>query len=139
LQTAQAGAAATATVLSEAARTSGIQQKAVEVSINVNADGILNGSNSARSNAVDALHQVLDKYQGCRVGFVLTTGWSGTDTDNGIGEGNELADDINAILRDDFPNLFGDTGFESIANVADPRGQVDLKMFFHLGCEQAGS
>jgi uncharacterized protein YPO0396 len=135
LSTAQVASAATATVLAQQARNNSIQQQPVEESIQVDADGILNDDEDAQNDAIDQLHDVLDKYDGCRVGVTFTAGWTGAGGD--VNEGQALADKINSLVRDEFPGLFGKSAFDSIANLNDPRGQVDIRMYFFTGCAEA--
>jgi hypothetical protein len=81
------------------------------------------------------LHDVLDKYDGCRVGVTFTSGWTGAGGE--INEGVSLANAINDIVRDEFPDIFDKSAFDGIANVNDPRGQVDIRMYFFTGCAEA--
>jgi hypothetical protein len=48
-----------------------------------------------------------------------------------------LANAINDIVRDEFPDIFDKSAFDGIANVNDPRGQVDIRMYFFTGCAEA--
>jgi hypothetical protein len=65
----------------------------------------------------------------------FTVGWPGAGGE--INDGVALADAMNDIVRDEFPDLFGKSAFDSIANVNNPRGRVDIRMYFFTGCAEA--
>ncbi|MDP9370678.1 MAG: hypothetical protein M3Q03_20830 [Chloroflexota bacterium] len=130
LQTQEAVARQTAAVLATAAVGNSLNLNFVQEVIQVDRVGVVNGDPAARDAARAELGRVLDKYrEECRVGFALTSGYA-----PGIGEGNQFADAINEILREDFPDLFGDAAFESVAFVDEPDGQVEIRLFLFSGC-----
>jgi hypothetical protein len=64
----------------------------------------------------------------------LTFGWS-SDLQVGIA----VAQAVNQILEDDFPEMFGDAALEDFASLQDPPGRVDLEFFFYKGCDALGT
>jgi hypothetical protein len=106
----------------------------VELSIDVDYQGLIDGDQDAIDEASTSLADVLEPYNGCRVGLSLTFGWS-SDLQTGIA----VAQAINQILADDFPDIFGDAALEDFASLQDPPGRVDLEFFFYKGCDALGT
>ncbi|MEZ4504941.1 MAG: hypothetical protein R2848_03505 [Thermomicrobiales bacterium] len=134
LSTQQAASNATATVLAQQAAQGSIDLSKVELSIDVDYEGLINGDPDAIEDASATLADVLAPYEGCRVGLSLTFGWS-SDLQTGIA----VAQAVNQILADDFPEIFSDAALEDFASLQDPPGRVDLEFFFYKGCEALGT
>ncbi|MCO5223214.1 MAG: hypothetical protein M9947_16820, partial [Thermomicrobiales bacterium] len=134
ISTQQAASNATATVLAQQAAQGSIDPSKVELSIDVDYAGLINGDPDAIEETSDALADILEPYQGCRVGLSLTFGWS-SDLQTGIA----VAGAVNQILEDDFPEIFGDAALEDFASLQDPPGRVDLEFFFYKGCDALGT
>jgi len=101
----------------------------VELSISVDADGLIAGDPEAREAAIEELQEVLEPYESCAAGIVLTFGWSGE-----LQTGLAVADAVNTILKEEFPEQFGRAAVENFANLRDPEGTVDLDIYFYPGC-----
>ena len=98
-------------------------------SIQVDADGILTGDSAAVADARGQLADVLDGYRGrCRAGIVLTFA-HGT-----LEESTALAEAVNDILVDEFPDLFEGTALNAFIDLNPPRGQIDLRIYFIGSC-----
>ncbi len=134
LSTQQAASNATSTVLAQQAAQGSIDPSKVELSIDVDYNGLIDGNQRAIDDASAALAEVLAPYEGCRVGLALTFGWS-SDLSTGIA----VAQAVNQILADDFPAIFSDAALEDFASLQDPPGRVDLEFFFYKGCDALGT
>ena len=134
LSTQQAASNATSTVLAQQAAQGSIDPSKVELSIDVDYQGLIDGDQAAIDDAQQSLAVVLEPYNGCRVGLSLTFGWS-SDLQTGIA----VAQAINQILADDFSDIFGDAALEDFASLQDPPGRVDLELFFYKGCDALGT
>lgn len=134
LSTQQAVLNATATVLGQQIAQGSIDPTEVELSIDVDYNGLINGDQDAIDETTAMLAGVLAPYEGCQVGLSLTFGWS-SDLQTGIA----VAQAVNRILADDFPKTFGDAALEDFASLQDPPGRVDLELFFYKGCETLGT
>jgi hypothetical protein len=121
--------AATATVISQKAGLNSIDQGYAEVSIQVDAEGLLAGDKDAEDAATKAIQSALKQYNDCRVGITLTFGW-----DPSIATGLEISDAINKLLPDAEPKMFADAAYENFANVATT-GTVEIRMYFFRGCQ----
>lgn len=130
LVTQQAAAMATTTALAGQAASGSIDPTLVELSIEVDAQGLLDGDQDAIEETSEILAEELDQYEGCRVGLTLTFGWS-SDLTTGLA----VADAVNSILVDDFPEIFGEAAIDNFAALQDPVGRVDLQIYFYRGCE----
>ncbi len=86
------------------------------------------------TNAIDALDDVLSVYQDCQIGFALIYGWS-----SDISIGLEVAGAIDNILKNEFSAQFGNAATETLGNLRDPVGQVDLDLYFYRGCDAVTS
>jgi len=120
----------------QTAEASSLNPQFTLVEVQVDRSGVNDGDADARQEAVQVLQTALDPIltaPGCRAGFVLTSGGAGGD----VGTGVQLADNINAILQEEFPEVFIDTTvFESIALTnADADGNVSLQIFLYRGCQ----
>jgi hypothetical protein len=124
---------AQSTELAVFAQGNAIEDDAVELTVNVSANGVVNGSNAARQDAIDALGDALAPYASCQAVVVLTYGYSGD-----IGFGQELAQAINDILTEEFPEIFNGAALKDYANVSGDTGRVDLEIFFRTGCVPGG-
>lgn len=134
VSTQQAVSNATATALALQAAQDSIHPSKVELSIDVDYNGLINGDPDAIEEASDNLAEVLAPYDGCRVGLSLTFGWS-SDLSTGVA----VAQAVNQILADDFPEIFGDAALEDFASLLDPPGRVDLELFFYKDCDALGA
>ena len=121
--------AATATIISQKAGLNSIDQGYAEVTIQVDAAGLLAGDKDAQDAAKTTIKRALRKYSDCRVGITLTFGW-----DPEIGNGLQISNAVNALLPDAEPGMFADAAFENFANVAN-RGTVEIRMYFFRGCQ----
>jgi hypothetical protein len=130
LVTQQAAAMATTTALAGQAASGSIDPTLVELSIEVDATGLINGDPDAIEETSQTLADALDQYEGCRVGLALTFGWS-SDLQTGLA----VADAVNAILQDDFPEIFADAAVDNFASLQDPVGRVDMQLYFYRGCD----
>ena len=87
-------------------------------------------ASDATKSASKAIAEALKPYAKCRVGVALTFG--GGD----LAQGQDIANTINQILADDFPDLFGDAGLENFAFVdIDKLNLVTIQMYFFRGCD----
>jgi hypothetical protein len=120
--------AATATVIYQKAGLNSIDQGYAEVSITVDAQGLLDGDETAINDAKDAIKKAMKDYTDCRVGISLTFGW-----DPNVGTGTQIADIINGLLPDVYPDMFEDAAFQNFANIG-PNGTVDFQLYFFRGC-----
>jgi hypothetical protein len=124
---------AQSTELAIMAQGNAIEDDAVELSINVSSNGVINGSNAAVNDAIDQIMEALAPYQSCTAGVVLTYGHASS-----IGTGQELAQAVIEILRDEFPDIFGDAALTDLAFVGEPYGQVDFEIYVRRGCVPGG-
>jgi len=107
-----------------------MSQRYVEVTVQVNPDGLLAGDGGAEDAARDALHAGLDRFAGCRVGVVSTFG--------GGGDGVAISRAVNDFLFDEFPDLFGGAAApDDFFDQTLPRGAVTLRLYFFSGCAAA--
>ncbi|MEA2510733.1 MAG: hypothetical protein QOJ59_220, partial [Thermomicrobiales bacterium] len=113
LATVNARAALTATALTDQAQTGGIDPgSTAEISIDVDATGILDGDEDARQEAADQIRAELAKFPGCTVGFAQTFGYS-----TQIAEGVAIARAVNQVLKEEFPAVFENAVVDDFANV----------------------
>ena len=129
LEEQQSAAEATVIVLAETAANSALDPNLIDLSIQVSLNGILGGDDDARDDALEQLDEILEPFRNCRVGFVLISGYAGS-----IGQGNQLAEAIFAMLQDEYPELFADAGAETFANLSGNSGQVDMSLLVYQGC-----
>lgn len=101
----------------------------VEVSVTIDADGLLAGAGTARQQAIERFREVLAPYATCRVGFAETFGYS-----DHIAEGVAIAKAVNALLKQAFPEMFDTAVLNDFANVGEGRGHVDVDLYFYRGC-----
>ena len=120
--------AATATVIYEKAGLNSIDQGYAEISIQVDAEGLLAGDEDAINDAKDAISEAMVDYTDCRVGISLTFGW-----DPDVGTGTQIADIINGLLPEVEPEMFEDAAYQNFANIG-PTGTVDFQLYFFRGC-----
>lgn len=106
-----------------------IEDDSVELTVNINANGLISGSGTSRENAVDALADALEPYQGCQAVVVLTYGHAGA-----IGTGQQIAQAINSILTSEFSDIFEGAALKDYADVSGSTGRVDMEIFFRTGC-----
>ena len=130
LVTQQAAAMATTTALAGQAASGSIDPTLVELSIEVDANGLINGDQDAVDDASETLAGELDQYEGCRVGLALTFGWS-SDLQTGLA----VADAVNTILLEAFPEIFGEAAVDNFASLQEPAGRVDMQFYFYRGCD----
>src|SRR5918995_385005 len=118
----------------QTAEASSLNPNFVPVTVLVDLNGINGGDADARTEAVQELQTALEPYLttgGCRAGFVLTSSRA-----QDVGTGVALSENINEILQQEFPEVFGETAFEAIALTnPDPAGEVQLQIFFFRGCQ----
>lgn len=118
----------------QTAEASSLNPNFVPVTVLVDLNGINGGDADARTEAVQELQTALEPYlttAGCRAGFVLTSSRA-----QDVGTGVALSENINEILQQEFPEVFGETAFEAIALTnPDPAGEVQLQIFFFRGCQ----
>jgi hypothetical protein len=103
------------------------------ITIQTDLNGILGGDEEALEKARADLSTQLSRYPiGCRAGFLLI---SGNAPD--IGQGIELAERTEALLRESWPDMFTEaTGAEQFAQPnVQPFGEVNIDIFFYSGCE----
>ncbi len=105
-----------------------------EVSFQADLGGVLDGNAAAEEEARAELRRLLAPYgEGCRVGFVITFGHAPGD----VGTGTALAAAVNALLEEEFPDLFTGAGFDNFWSDDPPAGQVDIRLYFFSGCVPA--
>ena len=119
---------ATATVISRRAGLNSIDQGSAEITINIDAQGLLDGDEEAEDAAIAEIRDALEPYEECRVGIVLTFGW-----DPDVRTGSQISERVNALLREARPEMFEDAVTENFANIG-PQGLADLQVFFFRGC-----
>ena len=110
-----------------------IEQGAREIVIQVDAAGVISGSTSAVNSARRQLNALLDGYEGCNAGVVLTYG-----TNQDIGGGQQLARATNVLLRQYFPEIFGEAAFTDLADLTEEQGTVTITVYFFKGCVPSG-
>ena len=120
---------ATATVISQRAGLNSIDQGYAEVTVSVDANGLLAGDDDAEDAAVEAIRDALRQYNDCRVGITLTFGWHPD-----INQGLDIANRINQLLPDAAPDMFEEAAFENFGNLQAP-GTVEIRMYFFRGCQ----
>jgi chemotaxis protein histidine kinase CheA len=120
---------ATATIISQRAGLNSIDQGYAEVTIKVDASGLLSGDKDAENAAKKAIQDALKDYDGCRVGITLTYGW-----DPDINRGLAIADAVNKLLPDAEPEMFKEAAYENFGNL-QPAGTVEIRMYFFRGCQ----
>ena len=149
VESAAATAAAAQSALAQAeqqVQLNSLDPNASVETIQVDLNGVLQGSQNALEDARDELDRVLAKYingQNCRIGFVLI---SSNAPD--VGSGSDLSERIGTLIQEEFPQLLpqpanGDNqqqqlAFEAIALPGvSPTGQVELQLFMSAGCQPA--
>ncbi len=136
LELQQVNVQAIATALAAVAADSVLDPNQQSLTIGTDLGGILGNDQDALDEARNALSTELSRYPiGCRAGFVLISGNAPT-----IEQGIELAERIEALLREFWPDIFTEaTGSEQFAlpNV-QPFGEVTADIFFYSGCEPIG-
>ena len=120
--------AATATVIYEKAGLNSIDQGYAEVTIQVDAEGLLAGDEDAINDTKDAIAAAMKDYTDCRVGISLTFGW-----DPEVGVGQQIADIVNGLLPEVEPDMFEEAAYQNFANIG-PTGTVDFQLYFFRGC-----
>ena len=124
-----AAAAATSTVLANDAANAGLEGNLyIEISLDVNGNGLLNGTASAERDAVATLKTQLAPYTGCKVGFVIAIG-GGTIT-----QGGRIGDTLNQLLIDNFPEIFSGTGNVGISSANGDVDAARIHLYFRRGC-----
>lgn len=102
----------------------------VDESIQVDLDGVLAGDPAAIQQAEAAVADALRPYKDtCRAGVVLTFGHG-----RSIGQGTQLAEAINVLIRSRFPTAFGTAGYDAFGDLNPPLGQVDIRIYLFTGC-----
>ena len=136
LQTAEAEQAllaqtveAQSTQLAAYANGNAIEDDSVEISVNINANGLISGNGAARDEAIEAIGNALEPYESCQAVVVLTYGHAGA-----IGTGQQIAQAVNDILTGEFASIFEGAALKDYADVSGGTGQVDLEIFFRSGC-----
>lgn len=128
--------AAQATQAAESANqiTGAINPEYVELSIQVDLQGVLADNDAANTQALAAIRDALQRYTSasCRAGVVLTFGHGST-----IGIGTQLAAAINDMIQAQYPGAFGAAAFDSFGDLRAPLGQVDIRIYFFSGCGPA--
>jgi len=114
--------------------TSSINPEYVELSIQVDLQGVIAAHDPTVNAALAALRDVLQPYTqaSCKAGVVLTFGHGGT-----IGQGTQLAAAINTLIQDQYPGSFDGAAFDSFGDLRAPLGQVDIRIYFFSGCDPA--
>jgi hypothetical protein len=120
--------AATATVIFEQAGLDAIDQGKVEITIRFDAQGLLDDDPDADAAAIDAIQEAMEPYQDCRAAIVLTFGWHPN-----VGTGSAISAEVNDLLREAEPDIFGEAVSENYANIA-PQGAADITLYFFRGC-----
>ena len=88
---------------------------------------------SAEAAVVADVRRLFAPYaaSGCQLGFMFIAANAPE-----IGEGVELAQAVERLLRREFPDIFQGVPAELFAQPGvEPRGQVDLQLFFGRGCD----
>ena len=124
--------AATATVITKRAGLNAIDQTYAEVTIQVDADGLLAGDKDAEDATTKAIQAAMKPYEACRVGITLTFGWNPDVT-----VGLQISQAVNDLLPDAMPKMFEDAVYENFANIA-ASGTVEIRMYFFRGCDANG-
>lgn len=136
---------ATAAALEEQVQTNSLNPEPVNVTIQVDLNGVVAGDADAVEDAVDELEDAFGPYlngQDCRIGFVLISSRSGE-----LGEGVRLSDAIAELVQEEFPELIPEPTdgsesellSESIALPGtSPVGEVQLQLLLSSGCQPTG-
>jgi hypothetical protein len=136
LESALSDARVTATALVVVAANTVLDPNRQTVTIETDLSGIVAGDEAALNDARNQLSTELSRFPiGCRAGFLLI---SGNAAD--IGQGIALAERIEALLREFWPDIFTEaTGAEQFAQPnVQPFGQVLLQILFFQGCGPLG-
>jgi hypothetical protein len=131
---AQATVSALSTAVADSANlaVASVNPEYVDVSVQVDWTGVINGDAAAIAAAEEALRTALAPYATCRAGVVLTFGHGST-----IGEGTVLARAINTVIQAEFAPIFGGAAFDAFGDLRAPLGQVDVRIYFFTGCAAA--
>lgn len=136
LESALGDARVTATALVVVAANTVLDPDRQTVTIQTDLAAILADDEAALADARTQLSTALSRYPiGCRAGFLLI---SGNAAD--IGQGIALAERIEELLREFWPDIFTEaTGSEQFAQPdVPPFGEVQVDIFFYAGCEPIG-
>ncbi|MEZ4498270.1 MAG: hypothetical protein R2845_16180 [Thermomicrobiales bacterium] len=120
---------AQSTQLAAFANGNAIEDDSVNITVNIDANGLIGGSNTARENAIDEIDDALQPYSSCQAVVVLTYGHAGS-----IGTGQQIAQAVNNILTGEFSEIFEGAALKDYADVSGNVGQVDMEIFFRTGC-----
>lgn len=143
LQTVEADlddARATIASLEEATTAStGLAPESVQLSVQVDLGGVVNGDRDAVEDAENALASAFEPYlddAGCTLGFALISSRS-----NELGQGVQLSESMGELIEEAFPWLLpagsDELLFESIALPGtEPVGEVQIQAFFYDACGQ---
>lgn len=129
LQATAEAVAATATIVFQRAGLNSIDQGSAEVVISIDAEGLLNDELDADAEAIEAIRNAMEPYEGCRAGIVLTFGWNPS-----VATGSTIAAEVNDLLAEADPEMFGEAATRNFANIG-PQGTADLEMYFFRGCQ----
>ncbi|HEU0115927.1 MAG TPA: hypothetical protein VFQ80_14675, partial [Thermomicrobiales bacterium] len=132
LVAAQQEAQVTTTALAVVAASNALNPDAITKSITVDPAGVQAGDDQAISDAQAAVRSTLAPFASCRAGFVLITAGG---ADLSVGAGVRLAEAAQNWVKQAYPDVFGNAGFDSVATTTDTsRGKIEFKMFFYSGC-----
>jgi hypothetical protein len=129
LQSTAQAVAATATVVFQRAGLNAIEQTKLEITVSIDAQGLLQDNPEADAAAIAAIQDAMEPYQNCRVGIVLTFGWNPN-----VGTGSAIAAEFNDLLDQAEPEIFVDAVTENFANIG-AQGRADLTLYFFRGCQ----
>jgi hypothetical protein len=107
----------------------GIEQNYVDVTIQIDGQGLFYREEDAEQAAIEAIRDALAPYAECRVGSTLTFAWHPE-----IANGVAIAGRVNALLLDAMPDMFEQAATESFANVG-PEGRAEIRVYFFRGCQ----
>jgi hypothetical protein len=112
-----------------------LSQEKLEFSIDTNPDALLSSDATIQQREKDRLRDELRRklasLQNQRAGIVLTFGVAPTPY-----EGGQLAQEVNELLRTNFPDIFGRAVLRDFHNIEGDtrlRGRVEFEVYLIIG------
>ncbi|HEU0166083.1 MAG TPA: hypothetical protein VFQ54_13630, partial [Thermomicrobiales bacterium] len=139
----QGNVQATISAAEQQAAANSLNPTAINLTVNVDLDGVNSNDASADNQAKQQLDSVFAPYvngTNCTIGFVLISSRS-----DELGEGVTLSDNIADLIQQEFPQLLAtqSDGTKGLAHDSialpgtSPAGQVLLEVFVNQGCKPA--
>ncbi|HLL49713.1 MAG TPA: hypothetical protein VK356_03505 [Thermomicrobiales bacterium] len=122
----------TATALVQVAASTVLDPTRQSLILQTDLDGMINGDADTMAEARADLSRLLARYPpNCRAGFMLISGNAPS-----IDEGVELAQRVEALLREVSPTIFPEATAAELFALPEqpPFGQVGIDIFFYAGC-----